>query len=332
MSCPPKALILTDGPLETNRWRRLGVRARPLVPIANRPVVLHTLDALRAAGVREATVLADGAMRAELGDVLGEGTTDLAIRYADHIDDRALDTGALVVQPADALLRAPLEGLLGEVSSADIDGAVLRLPRPAAGSVADAAAALASAQVAACVVGRDAAEALARCFDGSHGTVEALADCLVAASTRVRVGEIRGCRACGDGDDGLLHANRILLEGLVGSDTERATLVSSEVQGTALIHPTATLESTLVRGPAVIGPGAHLSDVYVGPYTSIGEDVRIEGAEVEYSLILGGAQVRYPGARLTASIIGPRARLVRDFHLPRGMRLTLGADSLVAMS
>jgi glucose-1-phosphate thymidylyltransferase len=321
MSVVTKALILTGEPVEASRWRTLGVHARPLVPIANRPVVLHTLDALRAAGVREATVLADGEMRAALGEVLGRGTPELAIRYADHVDERALDARALVVEPADALLRAPLAGVLGAVGDDDIDGAVLRL----------APSASPSSQVAACVLGQDAAAAMARSFDGCDGTVESVADELVAGSRRVRVGEVRGCRACTGGDDGLLHANRMLLEGLVAGET-KATLIGSEVQGSALIHPTATLESTLVRGPAVIGPGAHLTDVYVGPSTSIGEDVRIEGAEVEHSLVLAGAQVRYPGARLTSSIIGPRARLVRDFHLPRGMRLTLGADSVVAMS
>jgi glucose-1-phosphate thymidylyltransferase len=321
MSGVTKALILAGEPVEANRWRTLGVHARPLVPIANRPVVLHTLDALRAAGIREATVLADGAMRAALGEVLGRGMPELAIRYADHVDEQALDARALVVEPADALLRAPLDGVLGAVGDDDIDGAVLRLSPPAS-SVP---------QVAACVLGQDAAVAMAHSFDGWHGTVEAVADGLVAGSQRVRVGEVRGCRACAGGDDGLLHANRMLLEGLVAGDTE-ATLIGSEIQGAALIHPTATLESTLVRGPAVIGPGAQLTDVYVGPSTSIGEGVRIEGAEVEHSLVLAGAQISYPGARLTSSIIGPRARLVRDFHLPRGMRLTIGADSVVAMS
>jgi glucose-1-phosphate thymidylyltransferase len=332
MSGPAKALILTDGPPETNRWRRLGVRARPLVPIANRPVVLHALEALGAAGVDEATVLADGAMRAELGEVLGEGTADLAIRYADHIDDRALDAGAVVVQPADALLRAPLDGLLGEVGADDLDSAVLRLATSAA--TADPRDLVAGAEVAACVVGPRAADALMDCFDGPQGTVEGLADCLVrvASPSRVRVGDVRGCRACGDGDDRLLHANRILLEGLTGVDAEGATLIGSEIQGAAVVHPTATLESTLVRGPVVIGPGAHLSDAYIGPYTSIGEDVRIEGAEVEHSLLLAGVQIRHPGARLTSSIIGPRARLMRDFHLPRGIRLTFAPDAVIAMS
>ena len=323
MSGITKALILTDAPVEADRWRTLGVHARPLVPLANRPVVLHTLDALRAAGVREATVLADGALRDVLREVLGRGTPDLAIRFADHVDEQALDARALVVEPADALLRAPLDGVLGEISADDIDGAVLRLPAPATSSVTE---------VAACVLGQDAAVAVARDLDGSDGTVETVAEALVAGSRRVRVGEVRGCRACTGGDDGLLHANRMILESLITGDPPQATLIGSEVQGAALIHPTARLESTLVRGPAVIGPGAHLTDAYIGPSTSIGEDVFIEGAEIEHSLVLAGAEIRYPGARLTSSIVGPRARLVRDFHLPRGMRLTIGADSVVAVS
>ena len=153
----------------------------------------------------------------------------------------------------------------------------------------------------------------------------------MASTARVHEDEVRGCLACCDGDDGLLRANRLALEGL-RAGAEEAMLVDTEIQGPAVIHPTAVVRSTLVRGPAVIGAGVRLDDVYVGPYTSIGEDVVIEGAEIEHSLVLAGAEVRYPGVRLTTSIIGPRARLVRDFHRPRGMRVAVGADAVVALS
>jgi NDP-sugar pyrophosphorylase family protein len=179
MSGITKALILTGAPVEADRWRTLGVHARPLVPLANRPVVLHTLDALQAAGVREATVLADGGLRAALGEVLGRGTPDLTIRFADHVDEQALDARALVVEPADALLRGPLDAVLGEIGADDIDGAVLRLPPPAASSITE---------VAACVLGQDAAVAMAGDLNGSDGTIETVADALMAGSRRVRVG------------------------------------------------------------------------------------------------------------------------------------------------
>jgi glucose-1-phosphate thymidylyltransferase len=263
-------------------------------------------------------VLGDGATRAAVATVLGEGGPDLAIRYVDHVDERALDAPALIVQPADALLGAPLDGIVRDVLAARLDGAVLRVEAP-------------EARTGACVLGTDAAEALAASLGEGGATVDTLADALLASSAHVRVAEVHGCLACADGDDGLLRANRLALEGL-GRAVASESLTDSEVQGPAVIHPTARLRSTLVRGPAVIGANVQLDDVYVGPYTSIGDDVAIEGAEIEHSLVLAGAEVRYPGVRLTTSIIGPRARLVRDFHLPRGMRVAVGADAVVALS
>ena len=62
-----------NGLLDPSRYRALGVRVCPLVPIANRPLVLHVLDGLRAAGVREVAVLGDGATRAEVASVVGAG-------------------------------------------------------------------------------------------------------------------------------------------------------------------------------------------------------------------------------------------------------------------
>src|ERR1700750_152645 len=158
MPGPPKALVLTSGLLEPNRFRALGVRVCPLVPIANRPLVLHVLDGLRAAGVREVAVLGDGATRAEVASVVGEGGAELGVRSIDHVDRRALDAPAIAVQPADALLRASLDIPLSEVAAARVDGTVLRVP-----AVAGAAPGL--APVAACLLGAEVADGLGACVD-----------------------------------------------------------------------------------------------------------------------------------------------------------------------
>ena len=60
----------------------------------------------------------------------------------------------------------------------------------------------------------------------------------------------------------------------------------------------------MVRGPAVIGAGAMLEDAYIGPYTSIGDGVRVEGAEIEHSIVLAGAVIEHLGGRLEASVVG----------------------------
>src|SRR4051812_46832353 len=177
MPGPPKALVVTAGLLSPERLNRLGVRASPLVPIANRPLVAHVLDGLRRAGVREAAAVGDGATRAEVASVVGDGDGELAIRYLDHVDRRAIDAAALVVQPADALLTTALDDTVGDIASARLDGAVMRVSAP-------------SPRVGACLLGPEAADAL----DGTAApSVDALADALVARTRRVRVAEVHGC-------------------------------------------------------------------------------------------------------------------------------------------
>ena len=56
----------------------------------------------------------------------------------------------------------------------------------------------------------------------------------------------------------------------------------------------------------MIGPGARVHSAYVGPFTSIGADVLIEGAEIENSVVLAGASVTHLSTRLEGSVIGPR--------------------------
>jgi glucose-1-phosphate thymidylyltransferase len=84
-------------------------------------------------------------------------------------------------------------------------------------------------------------------------------------------------------------------------------------------------------GPVVIGEGAQVTNSYIGPYTSIGARARIEGAEIERSIISPGATVMHVGARLVSSVIGQRARVFRDFSLPRAMRLRVGEGDEVAL-
>jgi glucose-1-phosphate thymidylyltransferase len=134
----------------------------------------------------------------------------------------------------------------------------------------------------------------------------------------------------GRGTEAALEGNRFALESLAETPL-RGEIIDSRIQGPVSIHPTARLESTIVRGPAVIGAGVRLRDAYVGPYTSIGNDVLIEGAEVEHSIVMPEASIRHLGGRLEASVVGPSARVFRDFRLPRALRLTVGRGAEVSL-
>jgi glucose-1-phosphate thymidylyltransferase len=129
----------------------------------------------------------------------------------------------------------------------------------------------------------------------------------------------------------VLDSNRRMLE-RVATDYEPSSLEECTVQGPVVVHPSARIRRTLLRGPAIIGPGARVSDAYVGPYTSIGSDVVIEGSQIEYSIVLPRAELRFVGVRLESSVIGRGARIVREFHLPGAMRMAVGEGAEVVLT
>ena len=59
-----------------------------------------------------------------------------------------------------------------------------------------------------------------------------------------------------------------------------------------------------MRGPAIIGRGTSITDAYIGPYTAIGDDVTIDHAEMEHSIVLSGSSISDLEYRIEASLIG----------------------------
>ena len=151
-----------------------------------------------------------------------------------------------------------------------------------------------------------------------------------AQGGRVRVQRVAGLMPCSGDLDRLLESNRSVLQGLDRS-VEPASLSAADIQGQVEIHPTASVVRSLVRGPVIVGPGARITDAYVGPYTSVGAGVVIEGSEIEHSIVLPEAELRFVGSRLESSVIGRGARVVRGFSLPSTLRMSLGDGAEVVL-
>jgi glucose-1-phosphate thymidylyltransferase len=131
--------------------------------------------------------------------------------------------------------------------------------------------------------------------------------------------------------DGVLDGNRQVLEDLEPL-LDVASLTDARVQGRVHIHPTAEIESSTIRGPVVIGAQAQIRHAYIGPYTSIGEAVEVEGAELENSVVLPRARIRFVGRRIEASVVGADAHIRRDFSLPQAVRLWVGDGAEIGLA
>jgi glucose-1-phosphate thymidylyltransferase len=123
----------------------------------------------------------------------------------------------------------------------------------------------------------------------------------------------------------MLEANHLILDDL--EERIDGELVDSRVDGRVVIEEGARLERATVRGPAIIGAGAVLRDAYIGPYTAVGPGVRIESAEVEYSIVLEGSSIQNLQGRIEASLVGKNVSISRSPALPRAYRFVEGDNA-----
>jgi glucose-1-phosphate thymidylyltransferase len=327
-----KALVLAGRRAEDRPWPSVRFLPKPLVPVANRPILFHNLEALRRAGLLEATIAVEPETAAAIRCAVGDGSDwGLTVRYAECPSDVGIEDALgitrdflgdepVLVQHAGALLRERIHPHIAAFAGERLDALALRLP----GATTDAE--VRAADGGWLLSQRAVSILMHRATAGADPLARVRAE-----GGQVRVQHVDGCLPCSGGQETLLEANRRMLEEIV-TDVDPACVESSTIQGAVVVHPTARVENSLVRGPAIIGPRTHVREAYIGPYTSIGADVVVEGAEIEHSMIFSGAEVRYIGTRMESSVIGERARVVRSFGIPKALHLSVGDGAEVSLS
>ncbi len=343
----------------TARWTGpwLGATRRPsLQRVANRPILCHVLDALAQAGVLEVAVLAPPDAAEEIAAcIAAEGPAGIEVHHL--VNDRRgaggdpllgaaefVGDAPCVLHRANGLLGAPLDLFINAIQEEPADALLLvqedarevkrlrlvprRLPTPGedrgATTVPESIAGV-------CLLGPGALRRLAKLERAAPALdFAALTERLSRDGGVVRTRAVQKWRQfTGDAMD-LLDMNRTMLDEL---DCESVTAASGDnrFEGHISIHPTASVLSSVIIGPVIVGADALITDSYIGPHTSIAERVRIEGAEIERSIVLADASVLHVGGRLVASIVGREARIFRDFSMPRALRLQVGDGDEVAL-
>lgn len=331
---PARALVLAAPPVDERPWSNVRTEPMALVPVATRPIVFHTLDALRAAGVTETLLVADAEATPKFENAVGDGSAwGMQVSYAPARSGSdvvgAMDAAKhfvngepLVVHHADALLTDGLTDDVAGFASGGLDALELVVPRSTTLDLPDGGPGQAGCWL-------FSPKAVSTLLSGPRAGDPLLG--LRHHGAQVQTREVDGCLACHGGEASLLRGNRHALERL-RADYAPERLDECEIQGPVVIHPTAQVSRSLVRGPAIIGPGARVTDTYIGPYTSIGAGAVLDNTEIEHSIVMDDAVLQNVGTRLETSIIGRGASIVRRFDMPRAVRLSIGDGAEVALS
>jgi glucose-1-phosphate thymidylyltransferase len=352
-----KGLILSGG--KGTRLRPLThTSAKQLVPVANKPVLFYGIEAMAAAGIREVGIIIAPETGDEIRATAGDGSAfgvsityveqdaPLGLAHAVLTAESFLGDSPFVMYLGDNLLRDGITALVETFVRDSPDALILLTPVPdpenygvaelSDGRVSQLVEKPSEPKTDLALVGVymftsaifKAARSIKPSPRGELEITDAIQH-LVDNGMRVDPHQVDGWwKDTGQVQD-MLEANRLILDDI--EERCDGELIDSQIEGRVVIEAGARLERATVRGPAIIGADSRITDAYIGPYTALAENVTIERAEIEHSIVLAGSSVADLDARVEASLIGRNARIGRGAALPKAYRLVLGDNSEVLL-
>jgi glucose-1-phosphate thymidylyltransferase len=349
-----KGLILSGG--AGTRLRPIThTSAKQLVPVANKPVLFYGIEALVEAGVTKIGIIIAPETGEEIREAAGDGSRfgaeityivqdePAGLAHAVLTAEEFIGGSPFVMYLGDNLLADGLRGLVASFRESEPDALILLTPvsDPSSYGVAeldgerivrlvekpkDPPSNLALVGV--YLFGPPifaAARSLEPSWRGEYEITEAIQK-LIEDGLEVQSEVVSGWwKDTGQLVD-MLEANRLVLEE-IETRIDGEVDESSRVEGRVVVEAGATVTGSVVRGPAVIGAGARIEDAYVGPYTSIGENVSIARSEIEHSIVLAGSLVEDLETRLEASLLGREVKLTRSEGRPKTLQMLVGDKS-----
>jgi glucose-1-phosphate thymidylyltransferase len=352
-----KGLVLSGG--AGTRLRPIThTSAKQLVPVANKPVLFYGLETLRAAGIEDVGIVV-GETHAAIEAAVGDGSrfglrvtylpqeAPLGLAHAVLIAEEYLGDSPFVMYLGDNLLKEGVTPFVRRfeesrpdalillqavadpssygIAELDGEGRVARLvekPKEPRSDLALVGVYLFTPAV------FESVKAITPSARNELEITDAIQH-MIERGLRVEQHRVTGWwKDTGKLDD-MLEANRLILSTLAGD--VRGTVTDSTIEGPVTVGEGSVLERCTVRGPAVIGAGCRLADAYIGPYTSIGDGVAVEQAEIEHSIILENSRVSCLGARMTDSLIGRDVVIARSEAKPVAYRFMVGDASQIGI-
>ena len=348
-----KGLLLAASTRDDELTALAGGRAAHRLPVANRPLLSYGLAAMQASGVEDVAVIVSSGTAEDVRGLLAGSTDGMmriacldagepqglvhALRAATHF----LDDRPVMVHLGDALVSQPLPPLFDELAVGAADAIFLvrnasefggQMPTPGVRPlrlVDDKPVPPGEQALTGVFALGPAAVDAALALPDDAGVTEIVR--AVGDTGRLETRIVNGAWKYTGEVDGLLAANRMVLD-TIEPELAGCDLSQARIEGRVQVHPTAVIERSTIRGPAVIGPRAVLQDAFVGPYSAVGTEVRLEGAELEHSIVLDHAVIRHIGHRLEDSLVGSGATVTRDFAFPSGLRLRVGRRAEVLLA
>jgi glucose-1-phosphate thymidylyltransferase len=350
-----KGLILSGGK-GTRLYPLTYTRAKQLIPVANKPVLVRVIESIRDAGVDEIGVVI-GQTGPEIREALGNGErwgvsltyieqpNPLGLAHAVKTARDFLGDERFVMFLGDNVIQGGIGQLISDFADNDWNCQIVlkEVDNPSAFGVvklgpdgeiqklvekpADPPSNLALVGI--YMFDHHIHEAVDNIKPSARGELE-ITDAiqwLVENNYRVFPYVHPGWWIDTGKPTDMLEANSLVLEELTPNIAPDAFIENSDIDRRVIVEKGARIINSTIHGPAIIGEHTLIENSYVGPFTSIYHHVIVQNCEVERSIILENSVVRDVPSRLYGSLLGRNVTIQRKDEKPMTLSLNVGDHS-----
>jgi len=356
-----KGVILAAG--QGTRLRPVTLTMpKPLVPVANQPLIGYAIQVLRNAGLEEIGIVVND-MESPIVRELGDGAKlGVRLSYIVQLEQRGLAHAISLAkdfvgdQPfcvflGDNIFQDKMEHLLrgfpnsdseanialGEVSDPSrfgiavvLDGVIQRViekPPVPPSNLAIAGVYLFRPSI---------FDSISKIKPSKRNELE-ITDAiqhLIDTGAKVTHYKITGWWIDAGKPDSIIQANQLVLGELpyTPAPDDRSVIIGRcDISPRVLIGENSQIIDSVIRGPVIIGNNVTIRNSYIGPYTSIGDNVLIENSEIEASIIMKDCGIRSIPGRIDSSLLADNSKVSASEHVPAVHRFILAENSYVQL-
>ena len=355
-----KALILSGG--KGTRLRPLTYTgAKQLVPVANKPILWYGIEAIVAAGIVDIGIIISPETGEEIKEKTGNGDRfgakityiyqdqPLGLAHAVKVARPFLGDSSFVMYLGDNLIQDSLGQFLQAFKEKNLDALILlrTVSNPTAFGVAkvdEQGRVLALVEKPKVPPSNLALVGLYFFANSIHTAIDSIQpsargeleitdaiQALINQSQKVEALQLKGWWLDTGKKDDLLAANQIILDSILENNNEGDIDSKSQISGRVTIGKNSQIINSNIRGPVIIGEDCQIENCFIGPFSSVGDRVILQDADLEHSVILQSAQVIGIQQRIVDSVIGQRAKLAIAPQRPKALRFLIGDDSQIEL-
>lgn len=348
-----KGLILSGGK-GTRLYPLTYTRAKQLIPVANKPVLVRVIESIKEAGVTEIGIVV-GQTAPEIEEALGDGAewgvkltyipqdSPDGLAHAVKISRDFLQDDSFVMFLGDNVIEGGISKLIRDFADNEWNSQIVlkEVENPSAYGVAQLRPDGSIEQliekppvppsnlalVGIYMFDKHIFEAVTAIKPSARGEYEItdaiqwLIDNNYTVFPHVHAGWWIDTGKPTD----MLEANSHVLEEIKPTISDTAMIDDqSTVDARVTIQDGAKIINSVVRGPTVIGKNTVIENSYIGPFTSVYHNCEINNSEIERCIILENSRVIDIDKTLRDSLIGRNATVRRSDDKPTGIKMNLG--------